>query len=440
MITYDHIEKIRKYFSLKNKICVAVSGGLDSMVLVNLLLDLSNIELEVAHCNFTLRNQESDEDEVFIKNFCTKKNIICHVKRFDTLNFSKKNKLSIQMAARKLRYDWFFELLKKNDYDYIVLGHHLNDSIETFFLNILRGTGIKGLLGIPKKNGKFIRPLSDFTKEEILHYAKIKNIKWRLDSSNLETKYLRNKIRFILSKFSYFSSFFCKGFKKTINHLYDENFLIEEKIKKVYHEITVDKKNHPFIWKIKCNKIEKLQPLSFYLFKLFSPYGFYNVKSLKNLIYAQSGKQLISKKYRIIKNRNDWILVYRKFLSENKTYAIPDIRNVVQTPLPIDMKFLLNPKKEDQEKEKMFLIDFDKIQFPLLLRTWRKGDFFFPFKMKGKKKLSKYYKEKKFSLLEKEQTWLLINGNGDIILVVGNRLDDRFKITKKTKKILGIKI
>ncbi|WP_238783971.1 tRNA lysidine(34) synthetase TilS [Blattabacterium cuenoti] len=444
MITYDHVflEKIRKYFSFqtKKKVCVAVSGGLDSMVLINVLLYLSNIELEAAHCNFTLRNKESNEDEVFIRNFCKKKSIICHVKKFDTLNFSKKNKLSIQMAARKLRYDWFSELLKKNSYEYIVLAHHLNDSIETFLLNILRGTGIKGLLGIPKKNEKFIRPLSYFTKKEILHYAKIKNIKWRSDSSNQETKYLRNQIRLILSQFSSFSSFFYKGFKKTIDYLNDENFLIEEKIKKVYHEITVEKKNDPFFWKIQCQKIKKLKPLSFYLFKLFSPYGFNDVNSLKYLIDAQSGKQLISKKYRIIKNRNNWILVSSEFLLENKnkTYVIQDLKNVYQIPFPIDVKFFFNPKKEDREK--MFLADFDKIKFPLLLRTWKKGDFFFPFKMKGKKKLSKYYKEKKFSLLEKEQTWLLINGNGDIILIVENRLDDRFKVTEKTKKILGIKI
>ncbi|WP_185859498.1 tRNA lysidine(34) synthetase TilS [Blattabacterium cuenoti] len=441
MKTYDHVflEKIRKYFSfqIKKKVCVAVSGGLDSMVLINVLLDLSNIELEAAHCNFTLRNKESNEDEVFIRKFCAKKSIICHVKKFDTLNFSKKNKFSIQMAARKLRYDWFSELLKNNLYEYIVLAHHLNDSIETFFLNILRGTGIKGLLGIPKKNEKFIRPLSDFTKEEILHYAKIKNIKWRSDSSNQETKYLRNQIRLILSQFSSFSSFFYKGFKKTIDHLHDENFLIEEKIKKVYHEITLEKKDDPFFWKVECHKIKKLKPLSFYLFKLFSQYGFDDVKSLKSLIYAQSGKQLISKKYRIIKNRNNWILISNELLSENKnkTYVIQDFKNVC---LPIDIKFFFNPKKEDRKK--MFLVDFEKIQFPLLLRTWKKGDFFFPFKMKGKKKLSKYYKEKKFSLLEKEQTWLLINGNGYIILIVGNRLDDRFKITEKTKKILGIKI
>ncbi|WP_185858138.1 tRNA lysidine(34) synthetase TilS [Blattabacterium cuenoti] len=446
-ISYHHLflDKIRKYFLFKTrkKVCVAVSGGLDSMVLINLLLEIPEIESEVAHCNFFLRKEESDEDEIFIKNFCNQKNIICHVKKFDTLNFSQKHKLSIQMAARKLRYNWFSELLKKNSYEYMVLGHHFDDSIETFFMNVFRGTGIKGLLGIPNKNKKFIRPLSHFTKKEILNYAKTKNIKWRLDSSNQEIKYLRNKIRLILSKFYFFSFSFHNGLKRTISHLHDENLLIEKKIEEVCQEITIEKKRNPFFWKIRCKKIKKLEPISFYLFRLFSPYGFNDINGMKHLIDAQSGKKLKSKNYCIIKNRNNWILVSHKFLSknQNKIYIISNLSIVNKMLLPIDIKFFVNTENTEKKNEKnIYLVDFEKVQFPLLLRTWRKGDFFYPFNMKGKKKLSKYYKEKKFSILEKEHIWLLINGNGYIILIIGNRLDDRFKITENTKKVLGIKI
>ncbi|AWU39385.1 PP-loop family protein [Blattabacterium punctulatus CPU2] len=436
------LEKLIKDFSIENKnICVAVSGGLDSMVLINLLLHISfnlKITLSVAHCNFSLRNKESNEDEYFVRNFCVKKNISYHIKRFNTFDFSKKKKISIQMAARKLRYDWFEELLEINSYEYIALGHHFNDSIETFFINMMRGTGIKGLLGIPIKNKKFIRPLSGFTKKEILHYAKIKNIQWRLDSSNKEYKYLRNKIRLITSTFS--NSFY-KGVKKSMEYLYKENFFIEIEIKKINKEITVEKKSNPFLWKIECEKIKNLQPLSFYLFKLFFPYGFSNIENLKHLIHAQSGKQLISKRYRIIKNRNYWILIENHFFDKkDKGYVIQDIKFENLKYLPIDIQFIINPSPKEKNTKNMSFIDFDKIEFPLELRTWKKGDYFFPLNMKGKKKLSKYYKEKKFSLLEKKQIWLLINGNGDIILVIGNRLDDRFKVTKTTKKILGIKI
>ncbi|WP_185851751.1 tRNA lysidine(34) synthetase TilS [Blattabacterium cuenoti] len=440
---YDHffLEKIIKNFPIeKKKICVAVSGGLDSMVLLNLLLHIPSITaLGVAHCNFTLRNRESNKDECFVKNFCLKNHITYHIKRFNTFDFSKKHKLSIQMASRTLRYNWFNELLLNNSYELIALGHHLNDSIETFFINLMRGTGTKGLLGIPKQNGKFIRPLSNFTKKEIFFYAKKRNINWRLDKSNLDTKkYLRNKIRSIMSVFS------IKGIKKSIDYLHQENFLIEKQIEKINQEITIEKKNNPFLWKISCHKMMNLKPLSFYLFKLFFSYGFSkNIKNLKDLLYAQSGKQLISKKYRIIKNRNFWILISNSFLFENKNkvFLIPNIssnNDHKKMSLPINVKFSFHKKIE--KNKKIVFIDFDKIQFPLKLRTWKKGDYFYPINMKGKKKLSKYYKEKKFSLLEKEQTWLLVNGNKDIILVLGNRLDNRFKVTVKTKKILGIKI
>ncbi|WP_185874020.1 tRNA lysidine(34) synthetase TilS [Blattabacterium cuenoti] len=441
--SYDcfFLDKILKSFSIKNKkICIAVSGGVDSMVLLNLFLHLPIKKLGVAHCNFNLRKKESNKDELFIKKFCFEKKIECHIKRFDTFNYSKKYKLSIQMSARKLRYDWFKELLKNYSYEYLALGHHLNDSIETFFLNLIRGTGIKGLLGITKKNGKFIRPLYSFTKKEILNYANFNKIKWRIDKSNQENKYLRNKIRLVISNIS---SYIHNGFKKSIKLLHKENYLIEKNIINIYKKITIEKKYYPFFfWKIEYKKIKNLEPLSLYLFKLFFPYGFNNIKNLKNFFNAQSGKQLISKNYRIINNRNHWIVIKKNQLFKNKKkiYIIPNIKfNTIS--LPINIKFFFNIKKENIENSiNMSLIDFNKIQFPLQLRTWKKGDFFFPLNMKGKKKLSKYYKEKKFSLLEKEQTWLLINGNGYIIFVIGYRLDNRFKVTKNTKKILGIKI
>ncbi|WP_185851158.1 tRNA lysidine(34) synthetase TilS [Blattabacterium cuenoti] len=434
------LEKIQKNFSFeKKKICVSVSGGIDSMVLLHLLLLIPNTLLEVAHCNFSLRNKESDEDEIFVQKFCMKKKILCHIKKFDTLKFSIKHKLSVQMSARELRYKWFDELLKNNLYDYLVLGHHLNDSIETFIMNIIRGTGIKGLLGIPFiRNNKIIRPLFNFTKKEIIHYAKIKKIDYRLDSSNLKNCYLRNQIR---NSTSYFPNSFYKGFKKSIKFLYRENLFIEKQILKIQESITVEKKNKPFFyWKISCEKIKKLQQRSFFLYKIFFSYGFFHVKNLINFLDSQSGKKLQSKKYSLIKNRNHWLLVSNLFFEKkNKIYIISNLKYI--STLPFKIEFFLLPKEEKIKKDiKTSFIDFDKIQFPLLLRTWKKGDFFFPLNMKGKKKISKYYKDKKISILEKELTWLLVNGNGNIILIFGQRLDDRYKITDKTKNILKIKI
>ncbi|WP_185864637.1 tRNA lysidine(34) synthetase TilS [Blattabacterium cuenoti] len=445
------LEKIKKYFvfeKIKN-ICVAVSGGLDSMVLLNLLLCIPSIKkLDVAHCNFGLRKQESDHDEIFIQNFCKKKEINLYVKKFNLLNFSKENKLSIQMAARKLRYDWFNQLLKNNFYEKIALGHHLNDSVETFFINIFRGTSIKGLLGIPNRNKKFIRPLSSFTKDDIFYYAKMKNISWREDSSNLENKYLRNKIRFALKKFSFFYPSFINGVKRTINYLQDDNYIIENKIKDICKKITIYKKYDPLVWKIKCKNLENLIPLSFYLFKIFSPYGFRDINGLKNLIHSQSGKYILSNKYSILKNRNHWILFSNEKLKEKDIiYTIENMNKKYDIQyFPIKMNFSIIEPKEvinsyyNSSNNHLFFVDLEKIQFPLCLRTWRKGDFFYPINMKGKKKISKYYKDNKFSILEKKSTWLLINGNHDIILIIGNRLDDRFKVTEKTKNILKIKI
>ncbi|WP_185872911.1 tRNA lysidine(34) synthetase TilS [Blattabacterium cuenoti] len=437
---------LKKEFSIKkkNKICIAVSGGLDSMVLLHLFIKISNIlslSIEIAHCNFSLRKSESDQDEQFIKHLCYKKDILCHIKKFNILEYSKKNKLSIQMSARKLRYKWFDKLIQEKYYDYLALGHHLNDSIETFFINLIRGTGIKGLLGIPKKNKKIIRPLYSFTKEEIFNYAKKNKIIFRYDSSNQDQKYLRNKIRFIISSFSpsiYY--YFYKGFKKSINFLYQENYLIEQNILKIKKQITSEQREYPFIWKINCNKVQQLS--SIYLFKLFFQYGF-SIKNIKQLCYAQTGKQLISNQYRIIKNRKELILIENEYfnLCKNKIYIITNF-NVSNILLPIKIQFniyrekIINIEKMITTNNILF-IDFDKIELPLKLRTWRKGDIFYPLNMTGKKKLSKYYKDNKLSLLDKEKTWLLINGNNNIILV-GNRLDNRFKITLKTQKILGI--
>ncbi|WP_185855682.1 tRNA lysidine(34) synthetase TilS [Blattabacterium cuenoti] len=441
VLYYNFVLEMEKLLTNNTKICVAVSGGIDSMVLIHLIIDIFNIDLiAVAHCNFMLRKKESYEDEIFVKNFCYKKNIRCYVKRFDTFYYAKKNKLSIQMAARKLRYKWFNELLTKNSYKFMILAHHFNDSVETFFINISRGTGIKGLLGIPKINGKFIRPLLEFSRKDILSYANKKNINWRVDKSNENTKYLRNKLRLSLNNSSFFSNYFYNGLKNTIKNLYNDNLFIEKEVKKICKKITIKKKNNPFIWKIEYEKIKKLHPL--YLFKIFYPYGFIDIDSIKRLIYSQSGKQIISKKYRIIKDRNCWILVSNKLLLENKrkVFTIYNIEIANKIHLPINMKFILNTNTKIEHKKDVILIDFEKIQFPLSLRTWRKGDFFMPINMNGKKKISKYYKDQKFSLLKKYRTWILINGNKDIILIVKNRLDNRFKLTKNTKKILEIVI
>ncbi|MDH3003998.1 MAG: tRNA lysidine(34) synthetase TilS [Flavobacteriia bacterium] len=397
------------------------------MVLLHVLYNLG-VSIKVAHCNFKLRGKESDEDERFVHRFCLKQKIDFYSKSFDTNKYSISNKLSIQMAARKLRYDWFEKLLLMLEYNYVAIGHHLNDSIETFFINLIRGTGKKGLLGISEINGKIIRPILSFTKEDILKYAKENKIEWRDDSSNKSIKYLRNNIRKHIEPFKNIPNFY-NGFRKTIHNLSDEYFVLENQLKIVIKNITIKKSINPFIWKINSEILSSLEPIIINL--LFLPYGFKNLKDLIRFFNTQSGKQLFSKHYRLIKDRN-CLLLTKKYLINKKVYNIFDLSTIID---PIYMSFSISIKID---KFATASVDLDMLKFPLKLRIWKKGDYFYPLGMHNKKKISKYLKDEKLSILEKEKIYLLVNSTEEIIWVLGKRLDDRFKVTNNTKNVLNI--
>ncbi|WGH27912.1 MAG: tRNA lysidine(34) synthetase TilS [Candidatus Bostrichicola ureolyticus] len=399
------------------------------MVLLHVLYNLG-VSIKVAHCNFKLRGKESDEDERFVHRFCLKQKIDFYSKSFDTNKYSISNKLSIQMAARKLRYDWFEKLLLMLEYNYVAIGHHLNDSIETFFINLIRGTGKKGLLGISEINGKIIRPILSFTKEDILKYAKENKIEWREDSSNKSIKYLRNNIRKHIEPFKNIPNFY-NGFRKTIHNLSYEYLVLENQLKIVIKNITIKKSINPFIWKINSEILSSLEPIIINL--LFLPYGFKNLKDLIRFLNTQSGKQLFSKHYRLIKDRN-CIILTKKYLINKKVYNIFDLSTISD---PIYMSFSISIKID---KLATASVDLDMLKFPLKLRIWKKGDYFYPLGMHNKKKISKYLKDEKLSLLEKEKIYLLVNSTEEIILVLGKRLDDRFKVTNNTKNVLNINI
>ncbi|XCI75481.1 MAG: tRNA lysidine(34) synthetase TilS [Flavobacteriales bacterium] len=426
------LRETRENFLLGNKkILVAVSGGLDSMVLLDLLLELG-CPLGVAHANFQLRGAVADQDENFVADFCSMRRISFYSKHFDTYTYMAQHKLSIQMAARELRHTWFIELLNIGAYDLLALGHHLDDSIETFFINLIRGTGIKGLLGIRPKQGRIIRPLLAFTRADILGYALAQQIVWREDISNQEDKYLRNCLRHrLIPILRDLSPDFHEAFRKTTTHLADEDLLIEKALRRVAEEITLEKTTDPLLWKISCIKLSRLEPLTAYLFKLFSFYGF-NTTDLTRLLTVRSGKQLFSKAYRLIKNRDHWLLVSRS-LPDQGGYEVAGW-DPVKKPIPISFSIATT-----WEETAAASVDLDKIKLPLQLRTWKRGDYFYPLGMKtGGKKLSKFFKDEQLSLFEKEQTWLLVNADGAIIWVIGRRLDERFKIVENTKKVLNI--
>ncbi|YBU88131.1 MAG: tRNA lysidine(34) synthetase TilS [Candidatus Walczuchella monophlebidarum] len=293
-------------------ILVAVSGGVDSMVLLDLFQN-SIFSLSVAHANFKLRSIESDADEDFVKNKCLQKKIPFYGKRFDIITHARMNKCSVQMSARTLRYNWFYHLGKNLHCDCIVLGHNLNDEIETFFMNLSRGTGLKGLLGIPKKVGPILRPLLPFTRKQIMLYARSRNLHWREDSSNKEYKYLRNVIRHrVVPVLFKILPNFEQNFYKTLYHLNQYYSLSEQAVHISRIQITVMKKIDPFLWEINTEVLKRFYPLNGYLFRLFSPYGFKNLPDLKRLLQAQPGKQLFSKYYRLVSGQNRWLLMQKK--------------------------------------------------------------------------------------------------------------------------------
>lgn len=418
---------------INKKLLIAVSGGIDSMVMLDILIK-KKLKLSVAHANFQIRKYESEKDEYFVKKFCKIHKIKFYNKRFETNYHASENKISIQMSARYLRYKWFQYLLKTKKYDFLILGHNLNDSIETFFINLIRGTGIKGLIGInhTDNSNKIIRPLIGFTKNEIMEYAILNKIKWRNDDSNYDNKYLRNYIRNKIIPLIIDLPFnFYKSFIKTSNNLFEENIIIEKEIEKIINEITIKKDDNSILWKINFEKLKNIDNIKFYLNRIFFKYGFKNIKDLINIIKAEPGKKLFSKKYIILKDKKSLLLLNNNKLN-NSIFRIEKF-NYFNHPLD-----LLISKENKNKYISKISVDLKKIKLPLFIRKWNHGDYFHPLNCKKKIKISKYFINQKFSIFKKKQIWLLINSDNNIIWMIDICLDDRFKITNKTKNSINI--
>lgn len=416
---------------LKGKrLLLACSGGMDSVVLTHLSVK-SGLDISLAHCNFNLRGEESDEDELFVRKLADELNIDVEVKSFNTQEQVKSGKGSVQMVARALRYHWFNELLNDKGFAYVMTAHHTDDSLETFLINLSRGTGLDGLSGIPAQNDKVVRPLLDFSRSEILDYAQKGKIKWRDDSSNQENKYLRNKIRLeIVPQLKELHPTFLENFKQTQAHLYQGSAIIAKHTTEV--KISLFKKEgERFV--INIERLLKLQPVEAYLYHLFKTYGFTEWNDVKHLLTATSGKEVHSKTHRLLKDRGHLIL--SKMEPKNKeTYLISEENSDVETPVPLKIEEV---KSIGETSKNVVFLDKEKLNYPLILRNWEKGDYFYPFGMQGKKKLSKFFKDEKMDVLTKEKQWLLCSGN-HIAWVVGKRLDERFKVDDSTSAILKI--
>ncbi|MTH13975.1 tRNA lysidine(34) synthetase TilS [Flavobacterium sp. LC2016-01] len=429
----DHIIS-RFPFLEDKKLFLAVSGGLDSMVLLHLFQQLPS-EIAVLHCNFQLRGLESFGDQEFVQNYCNQNNIPVFTTQFDTKAFAEDYKLSTQVAARELRYSWFYELLEEKNFDFILTAHHADDNLETFIINLTRGTGLDGLTGIPEENDRIIRPLLPFSREEILKYAKENAIEWREDSSNASNKYLRNKIRHdLIPILKEINPNFLDAFQKTQSYLQESKEMVEDASIMIYQQVAKeDGEDIHFDLK----QLKKLPNYKSYLYQWLNEFGFSAWNDIYDLVEGQSGKQVLSAEFRLLKNRETLILSPISEISEKEEFEIHE--NVTDVNFPLNLKFCqVNDIIVDSNK--VIFVDAEKIRFPLVLRKWNEGDVFHPFGMQGKsKKVSKLFKDEKLSLIEKEKTWILCSEN-QIVWVVGIRQDERFKIENTTNKILKIEL
>ncbi len=414
-----------------SKVIVGLSGGPDSMVLIHILLQLG-YECIASHCNFNLRGEDSHDDEKFVTKWCKQQNVLLDVVGFDTHAYASEHKISIEMAARNLRYDWFEKLRIKHNADAIAIAHHRDDSVETILINLIRGTGIKGLTGIPNKNNYVVRPLLAASQNEIMDYLSSNKIPYVTDLTNEEDIYTRNIIRMkVLPLLETINPSVRNAILTTSANL--------KEVEKIYDKYTCETRQYVLHEnKIDIAKLKLTVSPQSLLFEILSPLGFTPsvIEDVANNLNAIPGKVYLSNKYRLLKDRA-YLIISETDLSEDqdKEYFIYADTSNVEVPLSLSIhRELKDANFKIQKTNTTLQVDFDKLTFPLTLRKWRKGDWFIPFGMTGKKKLSDFFSDNKFNLLDKESTWVLTSGD-NIAWIVNHRMDNRFRITNDTKTV-----
>lgn len=424
---------------LSDSILVAVSGGIDSVVLLNLFVKTGYSNLSIAHCNFKLRGQESDEDQKFVEAMAKKNKLKIYTRVFNTCHWAQKKGISIQMAARELRFDWFTEILKKNNIDYIAIGHNKNDKVETFLINLTRGTGIKGLTALPPAKNQIIRPLLFASRQEIETFAHKNNINYREDSSNKEIKYTRNILRHkIIPELRDINPSFDQTIIETIDRLSEFRIHIQAELIKFKKKYVMQQKEEI---RICISAIEKETFPQVLTFEILREYNFTSptIQQIYQSIHSEPGKIFLSSTHKLIKDRDHFII---KALSEtdlmDKNVVLTEIPKCIDEPFTMEFNILKNAENFQLRKEPNCAnLDLDKIQLPLEIRKWQKGDSFQPLGLKGTKKLSDYFTNKKLSLFDKEKIWVL-SSNNKIIWLINHRIDHNYRITSNTKNILQI--
>jgi tRNA(Ile)-lysidine synthase len=422
----------------KNSPCLlAVSGGIDSVVMTD-LFHRAGYKFDIAHVNFQLRGEESGRDEEFVRKLAGKYGVKVFVRQFETDHYSRKNKVSIQVAARQLRYEWFDELLLKHGHEKVAIAHHLDDQVETFLINLARGTGIAGLHGIFPLQGNIIRPMLFTGRKEIEAYAIAQHLEFVEDSSNKSVKYTRNRIRHkIIPELEKLNPSFRNALTGTILNIRDVEAVFRNSIHETRNSIIEVKGDAIFI---PLEDFFNLKPLETWAYELLSPYGFNlsNIKDIIGLKEAVAGKEVVSPTYRLVRDRDNLIIVpIGKFSGKEYPLHVVDLLQGVKLPVKLTVEILDKPPDKFDDTGKSAYLDLEKIEFPLLIRKWKRGDSFFPLGMKQRKKLSDFFIDLKYSKIDKEDQWLLCSGD-DIVWVIGKRIDDRYKIRSSTVKILKI--
>ena len=424
-------------FEPNQKVLLAVSGGVDSMVLLH-LFEKSGFSYGVAHCNFQLRGDESDEDERFVRQAVLQHGVPAYFQTFDTGEHARINGISVEMAARELRYRFFENVRADNNFDFIATAHHQDDLMETFFLNLSRKTGIKGLTGIKVKSGKIIRPLLFAGRDGIEKYAAKHFINFRGDSTNIETVYQRNFIRHkIIPLFTELNPAFTKNFLNTIQNLKSAEEVFNERIDEWKNKVMV---KYPKEAVIDTSLLLKTSFPEILLYEILAESQFNSAVAgqVFQSLETDSGKQFYSHTHRLIKDREK-LFITELPEEEKRIYYIEKDDIELFTPFDMTIEKTGNRNFEIIKNQHVACLDFNKLEFPLLIRKWRQGDYFQPLGMIGFKKLSDFFIDEKMPLHEKENTWLLCSGQ-KIVWIMGRRIDNRFKITTGTKTVFKLKI
>lgn len=419
-------------FDTSQKILLAVSGGIDSVTMTH-LFSKAGFSFAIAHCNFQLRGEESLRDEHFVAQLALRYNVPFHTIRFDTNGYTAAHKVSVQVAARELRYKWLEEVRQQQGFNFIATAHHMQDNVETALMNFCKGTGIAGMHGILPRQGNIIRPLLFVQKETLLDYGQAEQLDYVEDSSNTTDKYTRNFFRHqVIPKIQAVFPGAVTNMGGTIHRLKEAELLYQQAITVHKKRLLIKKDSTWMIPVLKLHKAVPLQTIAYEIFREFNCSPMQTEKVL-TLLDSESGRFVETPTHRIIRNRQ-WLLITT--LQEVDAPVIVIEKEQAQVKCnagQLQLREVTTPHISSSVH--LACLDIKHIQYPLILRRWKQGDYFYPLGMSRKKKLSRFFIDQKLSLPQKEKVWVLESGKR-IVWVVGMRIDNRFKITDSTKEML----